>query len=810
MCLAYRVGLASAVLLGLVPPLARPAAAQTLRGRVVDSTTGRPVVSGFVVLVRAGSGEEVARVLGSRDGQFVFRLPGPGSYVLRSERIGYKMTVSESIEAAAGATVDYDLEVSPLPVRLAEIGVRSQQQCDVRPEEGLDAAVVWEEARKALAAATWTEGQRIYRYDLSMYARVTEEESRRVTSERSWTASGQRRVPFAAVTPSQLAAAGYVVERSDGSFSYLAPDAAVLLHPSFLDGHCFSVEQGEGHRSGLIALRFRPVHDEGPSDVDGALWLDARSNQLSLLEYRYTNLPHGLIDSRVGGTIEFMPLGTGTWVVREWRIRMPTIGVQRVPDGGERYRPVLLGFEETGGEVTSVKTRAGESIYASSLTVVRGTVFDSTRQQPLGGAVVRLDGTSHETITDDAGNFYLVGPFDGNYRVTFEHPRADALGFRPSATPVVLATGDERDVRLAMPPMARILSELCPAGLSESGRVIHGRVTHGNTAYPVPGARVRVTFRTVWQVGGTEQEGDETQAMAVADEAGNYAICGVPSDQTAVLFAEAGSGMSQVLTVSFSKEGATIGGELFETSQIMWRQDFSLDSESSRSASVTGHVTTEEGDPAPEIRVTITGTSFTTRTDANGQFALEQLPRGSMQLSVAGVGVQRVERDLVLQAGQSVVVPDDALVLRPLPPQLDPITVAAEGEGLSRRLETSGFFERASGARGHFYTRLDIQKWDTKRTSDAMRRMAGVRVNRNPRGGPPIIESSQAGMRVAECRMIYYIDGMYYGDFVDLPVDLHVPVDNIEGIEIYSSSAQLPAQYSRSNARCGAVVFWTR
>ncbi len=129
---------------------------------------------------------------------------------------------------------------------------------------------------------------------------------------------------------------------------------------------------------------------------------------------------------------------------------------------------------------------------------------------------------------------------------------------------------------------------------------------------------------------------------------------------------------------------------------------------------------------------------------------------------------------------------------------------------MSRRLETNGFLDRAGGSRGHFYTRLDIQQWDTKRTSEAMRRMSGVRVVPNPRGGPPVIESSQRGGRIGDCRMIYFVDGMYYGDFVDFPVDVHVPVDNIEGIEIYSSSAQLPAEFSRYNARCGAVVFWTR
>jgi hypothetical protein len=33
---------------------------------------------------------------------------------------------------------------------------------------------------------------------------------------------------------------------------------------------------------------------------------------------------------------------------------------------------------------------------------------------------------------------------------------------------------------------------------------------------------------------------------------------------------------------------------------------------------------------------------------------------------------------------------------------------------------------------------------------------------------------------------------------------------NIEGIEVYRSAAQIPAQFNRTSSSCGVVLVWTR
>lgn len=58
-------------------------------GRVVDSVSGLPVGTGFVVLLDPAV-TEIARALRTSDGRFVSRAPNAGVYRLRSERLRYR------------------------------------------------------------------------------------------------------------------------------------------------------------------------------------------------------------------------------------------------------------------------------------------------------------------------------------------------------------------------------------------------------------------------------------------------------------------------------------------------------------------------------------------------------------------------------------------------------------------------------------------------------------------------------------------------------------------------------------------------
>jgi hypothetical protein len=76
------------LLVALLTSTALPTAgAQTINGQRVDSIAGVVVAGGFVVLLDA-QGREVARTLVASDGRFTIRVTEPGTYRLKSERIG--------------------------------------------------------------------------------------------------------------------------------------------------------------------------------------------------------------------------------------------------------------------------------------------------------------------------------------------------------------------------------------------------------------------------------------------------------------------------------------------------------------------------------------------------------------------------------------------------------------------------------------------------------------------------------------------------------------------------------------------------
>jgi hypothetical protein len=81
---------------------------------------------------------------------------------------------------------------------------------------------------------------------------------------------------------------------------------------------------------------------------------------------------------------------------------------------------------------------------------------------------------------------------------------------------------------------------------------------------------------------------------------------------------------------------------------------------------------------------------------------------------------------------------------------------------------------------------------------------------------------SRTGRMTETCYPAIYLDGarMSYGDQshpVARSVDSTlpnlanlIPVEQIEAVELYRSAAEIPSQYSGSEASCGVIVLWTR
>jgi carboxypeptidase family protein len=345
------------------PTVPRSLAPQVVVGQVVEATTAAPVGEGFVVLLDE-QGREVARTLTPSDGRFLLRAPGPGRYRLRSERIGYVAVVAPPFTLEQGQTLTVALSVAALALQLAAVEVSRRTTCRVDPDRTDMTAAVWEEVRKALAAAAWMERQPAYRYRAVGYLREWDAGRNRVRGETRDTLVGHWRAPWASRPAADLAEGGYIRTTGD-STDYFGPDASIIQDSTFLGTHCFALTSRSSSGEAQIGLSFEPEPGRRLPDVRGVLWLDQHSAELRALEYRYTRVPGGLADTRVGGTIEFLRLPSGAWIVRLWQIRMPLIGLDMLPLRGAygAPRPRLLGFRDRGGEVLEIRALDGRLVY---------------------------------------------------------------------------------------------------------------------------------------------------------------------------------------------------------------------------------------------------------------------------------------------------------------------------------------------------------------------------------------------------------------------------------------------------------------
>jgi hypothetical protein len=512
---------------------AAPAAAQLVAGKLVDRATGKPLDGAFVVLLDS-AGTKQGGLLTNREGRYFLRAPGPGRYTIRAERIGYASATSEPLVLAADETRVYDMSVSTQAIVLESIHVTAEQRCTVRPGSGARTAEVWDEARKALQLAVWTEQQGVARYRVVNFERELDPETLRVRSETRTGRSGYTDgSPYRSPPPEDLAQHGYI--RSDGAngWNYYAPDAGVLLSESFLDGHCLELEQ-HPTRPDLIGLGFRPVHRSDTPDIEGVLWLDRRSAELRYLEFHYTTLPVPVASRNIGGRVDFTRLAGGPWIVSSWRIRMPEVGMQHQMMGAigldkQAYR--LMGIREGGGEVVEVGTGSSDALLGAGAPggSLAGVVYDSSGFVAVANVEVSLVGTARGTRTTPDGRFLFHGLPEGQYgiRVT---PRAWPLPWpAPETESASIEEGDTAFVRLRLPNTAELVGFLCAEPLPDQlPGVVFGRVTDSD-GRPAVADSVVVSWNRYSMEGGPSNIRSRWQAtVGVTDADGWYRACGVP------------------------------------------------------------------------------------------------------------------------------------------------------------------------------------------------------------------------------------------------------------------------------------------
>ncbi len=401
-------------------------------------------------------------------------------------------------------------------------------RCRVRPSQGVGVANLWDEARKALSAAAFTDREAIYLYRTTSYTRDLALDAKTIQREEERTGTKL----FDSKPAEDLIENGFVQKDGDGQL-YFAPDADVLLSDPFLDSHCFRFTAGQGEAEGLVGLGFEPVSSRNRNvDISGTLWLDGQTFELRWLQYNYENLDPDINSSEVGGHVKFQRLPNGTWIVPEWWIQMPRIGVFYDTSGRARMR--ITAYRRTGGRIMQVREAgaAGRTIVEAQTGTIEGVVLDSLGIEPLAGARVGMVGSNQTVFTDANGQFVIRGLTGGRYQISISHPSVEEVGFRPAPIIEEVVEGQVTGVQFRMPAKSDVVFEACRDESQEDGSAaVLGQVVD-RRGRALPGATVSLTWeRFRATLGGVPQQADVLGLQATADADGYYRICGVPENQ---------------------------------------------------------------------------------------------------------------------------------------------------------------------------------------------------------------------------------------------------------------------------------------
>lgn len=220
--------------------------------------------------------------------------------------------------------------------------------------------------------------------------------------------------------------------------------------------------------------------------------------------------------------------------------------------------------------------------------------------------------------------------------------------------------------------------------------------------------------------------------------------------------------------------------------------------------------------PLEGIEVLVTGTPHRATTNASGRYLLEGLPAGLYQVIFRGVGHLPERIDVRLVDGETTRA--NAMLVRS-EVVLDPIEVTGE---ILTGLAGRGFEERRRMGVGRFYDSEELRRMEHLTVGDVLRRKGGVEIKSDGRVMVAMNPASRNQMGQLNCYMSVFLDGHLHwrGGNQFTPDELRdrpppdlatlLSVHQVEAIEVYRSSAQLPVQFGGTSGQCGAVVIWTR
>lgn len=545
---------------------ARQASAQTIRGTVVDS--GDRALTGVVVLLLDPAAKEIVRVLSNERGEYRLTAPRPGSYRVRTLRIGFQSVTTETIAIDAGDDIVRPIVLTGAAFALDTVRALGRNACRVVAGDSTSViAALWDQVRSALLATQLTLSTRTIYMTTLRYERTMDQRSQRIGAQSVDIRADFARQPWRSRTAVSLRRDGYVNTDADGIRTYYAPGLDVLLSDEFLEDHCLRIAPSSSDTR--LGIEFEPNADRRRfAEIRGTLWLDRATSELRDMEYRYVNVSSS--DERIaGGTIGFTRMRDGMWAISRWNIRMPTMVYAPVYDNRLKVVDRELRIDSikvTGGELVLavLNSRVGrDTLWMRPRLTLNGVVTDSLSGRPVPLAIVALAGTVQVDTADDRGRFTIHGVLPGRYAVSVRTPSLDSLNTVDQRS--ILFADSSMTMSIRVPNASMIAGSIC--GERAAGGIVLGTVTRDGDTTALPNARVRVEwteFAITPRGGGTVSS--LRQVMdARADARGVFRMCGLPVN-TALTFTAAvdsaeGRPLSMRIPVGqrFARADVTVG-----------------------------------------------------------------------------------------------------------------------------------------------------------------------------------------------------------------------------------------------------------
>ena len=433
---------------------------------------------------------------------------------------------------------------------------------------------------------------------------------------------------------------------------------------------------------------------------------------------------------------------------------------------------------------------------------IDGTVTDSVHALPLAGVSVsatRLGAESETTLvvtSDERGHFHFDSLAPGDYGVGFASALLDSLEFGGPATRVAVTRGDASRVALAIPSGETLRALACPGMTLVRGTgAMLGMVTDAATDQPLRGAQVaamwtELTFDGVMRRVSTA----EHSGGVLTDSAGQYRLCGVPTDSWLL-----------VQVQHHERVGAAFQVLVGEASGVLLKH-ISLGDDGARplaslaaaeagaaplpplagTASLAGVVRSPTGHPVVGAQVRVVSTEPLARTDDVGQFTLTGLPSGTQELEVRELGATIFRQPVELRSGRTA---REEIVLRRVV-SLDTMRAVASKRFRYDKFESN----RRTSLTGIFFAQEDIERRHPQEVSDLFDSMVSFRVVGQGSGARLMNLRGRCSPNV----VVDYREGQ---DINSVPPAL------VAAIEVYPTTNGAPAELTNL---CGVVRIWVK